>query len=143
MVRLHIFELSGRATGKAHDNLLYNVIGSETEVSLGSVLRKIRRLAPDLPALTPHGRFDLHYVRDRNKNEVDFLVTKEREPWFLVEAKASNSKGVSKSLHLFQEQLQVPHAFQVVFDLPYEEIDCFAHKKPVIVPASTFLSQLF
>jgi hypothetical protein len=34
------------------------------------------------------------------------------------------------------------HAFQVVLNLPYEEIDCFDFRAPVVVPARTFLSQL-
>jgi hypothetical protein len=34
------------------------------------------------------------------------------------------------------------HAFQAIFDLPHEPIDCFAHTKPVIVPLRTLLSQL-
>ncbi|MCH9704060.1 MAG: ATP-binding protein [Chlamydiae bacterium] len=88
------------------------------------------------------GSYDLHYLRDNNKNEVDFLVTKDKKPWFLVEAKATKNKGISKSLYYFQKELDVPHAFQVVFDMPYVEADCFLEHEPVIVPAATFLSQL-
>ncbi len=88
------------------------------------------------------GSYDLHYIRDTNKNEVDFLVTKERKPWFLVEAKASTNKRISKQLYKFQEELEVPFAFQVVYDMPYVDVDCFTQTKPVIVPASTLLSQL-
>ncbi|MCH9609654.1 MAG: hypothetical protein S4CHLAM45_00410 [Chlamydiales bacterium] len=88
------------------------------------------------------GEYDLFYLRDKMKREVDFLVTKDKKPWFLVEAKTSDSKGISKSLHYFSKELHLPHAFQVVYDLPFEEIDCFSYQKPIIVPASTFLSQL-
>ena len=34
------------------------------------------------------------------------------------------------------------HAFQVVFNLPYEDVDCFQYTDPTVVPAQTFLSQL-
>jgi len=34
------------------------------------------------------------------------------------------------------------HAFQVVINLPYEPMDCFAVRQSVVVPARTFLSQL-
>lgn len=88
------------------------------------------------------GEYGLYYLRDKEKREVDFLVTKNRKPWFLVEAKSSGEKGISKWLYYFQEKLQVPHAFQIGFDLPYVNKDCFSVDGPVIVPAKTFLSQL-
>ncbi|MCH9690319.1 MAG: ATP-binding protein [Gammaproteobacteria bacterium] len=88
------------------------------------------------------GEFDLFYLRDKEKREVDFIVTKDRKPWFLVEVKAGNHSGISKALYYFQEQTGAPHAFQVCFGLDYVNKDCFSYSKPVIVPASTFLSQL-
>jgi predicted AAA+ superfamily ATPase len=88
------------------------------------------------------GEYGLYYLRDKDKREVDFLVTKEKKPWFLVEAKASGFQGISKWLYYYQEKLKVPHAFQIGFDLPFVNQDCFAIKEPVIVPAKTFLSQL-
>lgn len=89
------------------------------------------------------GDYGLYYLRDKDRREVDFVVTKNQKPWFLVEAKASgNNKGISKWLYYFQKKLNVPHAFQIGFDLPYVDEDCFKIKKPVIVPAKTFLSQL-
>lgn len=88
------------------------------------------------------GDYDLFYLRDKEKREVDFLVTKNKSPWFLVEVKSSSTGKVSDALRYFQETLQVPHAFQVVLDMEYEEINCFNYKKPIIVPAVTFLSQL-
>ncbi|MCP5469438.1 MAG: ATP-binding protein [Chlamydiales bacterium] len=112
--------------------------GSRVENLIASHLLKSVHLWTDLG----FGEYDLFYVRDKNKNEVDFLVTKGKEPWFLVEAKVAQNKGITKSLYSFYEQLGVAHAFQVVYDLPYEEVDCFKYKKPVIVPASTLLSQL-
>ncbi len=40
------------------------------------------------------------------------------------------------------ERLGVRHAFQVVMNLPYEDVDSFALDEPTVVPARTFLSQL-
>ena len=37
------------------------------------------------------GDFELRYLRDKQKREVDFLVVRDRKPWFLVEAKLSDS----------------------------------------------------
>jgi len=87
------------------------------------------------------GEYGLHYLRTKDKIETDFLVTKEREPWFLVEVKTTK-KGVSPALHHFQKETGAPHAFQVAFDLPFVNKNCFAHKEPTLVSAQTFLSQL-
>jgi predicted AAA+ superfamily ATPase len=88
------------------------------------------------------GEYELYFLRDKEKREVDFLVSKNKKPWFIVEAKTSKDEGISKSLYYFQEMTKAPHAFQVVFDADYIEADCFAHHQPIIVPAKTFLSQL-
>ncbi len=63
-------------------------------------------------------------------------------PWFIVEAKNSGHKAISRWLYYYQERLNVPHAFQIGFDLPYIDQDCLKFKEPIIVPAKTFLSQL-
>lgn len=88
------------------------------------------------------GEYGLHFLRDKEKREVDFLITKNKEPWFLVEVKASSNNGISKALFHFQKQTKAPHAFQVVFDLPFVNRNCFDYNQPIIVPASTLLSQL-
>lgn len=87
------------------------------------------------------GQFELRYVRTKQKKEVDFLVVNDGKPWFLVEVKKSNT-SLSPTLANFQQQLKAPHAFQVVIDLPFEQIHCFDYHTPVTVPAKTFLSQL-
>lgn len=89
-----------------------------------------------------HGDYQLYFLRDKNKREVDFLVTKNKEPWFLVEVKYSQSQPLSPSLQYYHKELKTKHAFQVAFDLPYENRDCFELNRPIIVPATTFLSQL-
>lgn len=88
------------------------------------------------------GEFGLYFVRDKQKHEVDFLVTRDQKPWFLAEVKSSGRADLSRSLALFQEQTGAEHAFQIGLDLAYEDADCFAHRGPIIVPARTFLSQL-
>ncbi|MBM3191589.1 MAG: ATP-binding protein [Chlamydiae bacterium] len=87
------------------------------------------------------GEYGLHYLRTKEKLEVDFLVTREGKPWFLVEVK-SKAKALSPALYHFQEATQAAHAFQVAFDLPYVDRNCFEEKGPILVPAKTFLSQL-
>ena len=87
------------------------------------------------------GEFELFYIRDKQKREVDFLVSRDHEPWMLVEAKHGERK-LSENLIRFADKLRVRHAFQVVEDLPYEEVDLFKCDRPVVAPARTVLSQL-
>ena len=88
------------------------------------------------------GDFQLGYLRDKEQHEVDFVVVRDRKPWFLVEVKHGDGP-LSPSLARFQSQTKAPFAFQVVVDAPYVEADCFHHPRgPVVVPARTLLSQL-
>ena len=87
------------------------------------------------------GHYEIYYLRDLDKREVDFIVTKDGEPWMLVEAKSSQ-QSLSPALAYFQQQTGAAYAFQVTHNMAYVDEDCFAHHKPIIVPAMTFLSQL-
>jgi hypothetical protein len=88
------------------------------------------------------GKFELGYLRDKEKREVDFLLARDGKPWFLVEVK-QRDESLSPTLKYFQQQLAAPFAFQVVLDANYVEADCFARAgAPIVVPARTFLSQL-
>jgi len=88
------------------------------------------------------GKYELRYLRDKTKHEVDFLVVRDRKPWFLVEVKHSDT-GLSPSLAHFQRQIRARHAFQAVLELPFVDADCFTRTDPCVVPARTLLSQLF
>jgi predicted AAA+ superfamily ATPase len=112
--------------------------GMKVENFIASHLLKAIHLWNDLG----RGDYELFFIRDKDQCEVDFLVTKNSHPWFLVEVKSSSKTGISKDLYKFQKQTKAEHAFQVVFDLPYVEKNCFEYKDPIIVPAQTFLSQL-
>jgi len=89
-----------------------------------------------------HGDFDLRFIRDKEKREVDFVVIRDGAPWMLVEVKCGAGDPVSHALRHFQEQTQCKHAFQVVMDLDYVDRNCFEAQTPTVVPATTFLSQL-
>lgn len=47
------------------------------------------------------GDYELYYLRDKEKREVDFLITKDDNPWCLVEVKNSSNGSPSKSLYYF------------------------------------------
>ena len=60
------------------------------------------------------GTFELRYLRVKQQREVDFVVIRDRKPWFLVEVKAGKD-SLSPSLKYYQDQITAPHAFQVDF----------------------------
>ena len=84
---------------------------------------------------------ELFYIRDRKKREVDFLITRDKSPWFIAEVKNSD-EALSGNLPLFQKATGAKHAFQVVLNADYDGQDCFKKTIPSIVSAKTFLSQL-
>ena len=61
------------------------------------------------------GNFSLNFVRTKDGREADFLVTKDRKPWILVEAKVSDST-LDRNLLYFKEALGVKLAFQVLLE---------------------------
>ncbi len=88
------------------------------------------------------GTFELSYLRNKEKQEVDFLVARDDKPWFLAEVK-HHEESISPALKYYQEQVKAPFAFQVIIDADYVDANCFAKPRgPVVVPAKTFLSQL-
>ena len=87
------------------------------------------------------GDFELHYIKDKQKKEVDFLVVKNQQPWFLVEVKHAETR-LSPNLAHFQKLTGAPHAFQMVMALPFTARNPFEYSNPIVVPARTLLSQL-
>lgn len=88
------------------------------------------------------GRFELGYLRDKDAREVDFIVVRDGEPWFLAEVK-HRDESLNPTLGYYQNQTKAPFAFQVVVGADYVDADCFARpRRPIVVPATTFLSQL-
>ncbi len=113
-------------------------VGAKAENVVACALLKAVHLWTD----RGEGEFALHFLRDKQQHEVDFLVVRDGAPWFLVEVKQSGGAPLSPDLARFQAQTGAAHAFQVTLDLPYVERDCFAEAGPILVPARTLLSQL-
>ena len=91
------------------------------------------------------GQFDLFYIRDTTQREVDFLISRDSEPWMIIEVKKSPKEPLSPALKHFAEVLRVPHAYQAVMEMDEVDADCFEASrigKPIRVPLRTLLSQL-
>ena len=111
--------------------------GARIENLVASHLNKAVHLWTDMGL----GEYQLCYLRDKQKREVDFVVVKDGTPWFIVEVKTSNRR-LSSSLDYFMKASGAQHAFQVEWNAPYVDADCFDTSRPTIVPAAAFLSQL-
>ncbi|MBI1869776.1 MAG: ATP-binding protein [Chlamydiae bacterium] len=59
------------------------------------------------------GNFQLHYIRTKEGQEIDFAITNKNKVVLLIEAK-ENETSLSKSLPYFQEKVQSDLAIQVV-----------------------------
>ncbi len=57
----------------------------------------------------------LHFLRDREGHEVDFLVSIKNKPWFLVEVKLRD-ETISNNVHYFKNKLHAPYSFQVLLE---------------------------
>jgi len=79
------------------------------------------------------GKYNLYYLRDKAKREVDFLVTRDNTPWLMADVKSSVSKRISPHLEYFSNLLKVKHAFQVELDGEYVDRDCFSTDGPIKV----------
>jgi hypothetical protein len=102
---------------------------------VASHLLKLCHLLQDASGLS----VELHYLRDREKREVDFLVTWEKEPWFIVECK-SQARSVGHHLAYFGERLNVARRYLVT---AADSLDYVDRKHRVrVIPAAKFLMAL-
>jgi len=80
------------------------------------------------------GNFEVFYIRDKEKREVDFVLVKDNTPLALFEAKESDS-SISKPGRFYSKKMNIP-LFQIVHKANKVEAfpgNCF------VIPASNFL----
>ena len=85
-----------------------------------------------------YGDFALHYVRDREKREVDFLITENQKPYTLVEAKLT-AERIDPNLKYFHDRLKPKYSVQLV-RTPQKNKGHFASGGLFSIPAAHFLS---
>lgn len=76
----------------------------------------------------------LHFLRDKDKREVDFLVTIDGKPWFACEAKVKDTSIATEMLY-FKDRLKIPYVYQVVL----EGTKDFERDGIHVLPAARFL----
>ena len=86
------------------------------------------------------GNFNIHYIRNKEKEEVDFLISENNKPKLLIETKL-NDTNPSKPLVKFQRQLNVP-AIQLVLKKETARIITNDTNKILVVSAPDWLGML-
>lgn len=86
------------------------------------------------------GDFSLNYIRNKEKEEVDFLICENHQPILLIECKLSD-ENISNSLIKFQNKLNVP-AIQLVNKKHVGRIITNQKNKLLITSAPRWLSFL-
>ena len=87
------------------------------------------------------GEFGLHYVRDKQQREVDFLIAKDGEPYMLVECKTSLDEPLSPALLHFNGVLKPRYAVQVAIEADGAGINPLEYEgRPIKVSAADFLA---
>ncbi|OEU81504.1 MAG: hypothetical protein BA872_07205 [Desulfobacterales bacterium C00003060] len=87
-----------------------------------------------------HGRFSMHFIKNKEQQEVDFLIANEGEPIVLVEAKLSDTEP-SPALRKFQGVLKKP-AIQLVEESKGYRMIPNGDQHILIAPAYQWLSSL-
>lgn len=86
------------------------------------------------------GKFSLHYLRNKEKQEVDFLLAENNHPFLLVETKVSDD-APAVSLRAFQDFLNIP-AVQLVKKEGVKKIFKNSKNNILVVTAHQWLSSL-
>lgn len=111
--------------------------GARFENMVGSHLLKYCHFLHD----TGYGAFDLRYVRNKEKKEIDFLLLKDRRPWFPVEVKLSDDKP-SPNWDIFMPYLGCKKAIQVTMAHGVYQIHRRDGYELLIISADNFFQYL-
>lgn len=87
-----------------------------------------------------YGSYSLHFIKNKEQHEVDFLIADDHEPVVLVEAKLSDVKP-SSALIKFQNALKVP-AVQIVHEASGFRRISNGDQTILVAPASQWLAML-
>jgi len=87
-----------------------------------------------------YGTFSLHFIKNKEKQEVDFLLANGGKPFLLVEAKISDEQP-SPALRKFQTALNIPAVQLLMEHEGYKSISN-GGQNILIAPAYQWLSQL-
>ncbi|MBI3252807.1 MAG: ATP-binding protein [Candidatus Omnitrophica bacterium] len=84
------------------------------------------------------GNFDLFYLRDKEKHEIDFLITKDGKPWLPIEVKL-NDATPSPHWKKFLNQMPCREAIQIVKTPRHWKIHSFGDRQILVASAGELL----
>lgn len=87
------------------------------------------------------GEFQLYYIRDKQKREVDFFITKNDKAYALIEVKSGQSTPTPALIH-YQKILKPQFCIQVVKDSKAERPTLLKYPGIQIISAQRFLGSL-
>jgi predicted AAA+ superfamily ATPase len=90
---------------------------------------------------TGKGRFELHFLKNKEKQEIDFLITQDGQPWLPIEAKLHDNVP-SPNWKVFLPQLKTPRAIQVVANPGVHKLYRVADADLLIISADVLLETL-
>jgi predicted AAA+ superfamily ATPase len=91
---------------------------------------------------TGYGKYELRYLRNKEKKEIDFLILKNEKPWFAVEAKLNEGTIPSENWGSFLKHIPCQYAIQVTHKPQVYKVIDFPTCKLLLVSADEFLSYL-
>lgn len=86
------------------------------------------------------GKFSLHYLRNKDKEEVDFLLAEGNRPFLLIETKLSD-EAPAQALKVFQSLLNIP-AVQLIKKEGVQKVYKNGKNDILVVTAHPWLSSL-
>ena len=121
---------------------LYDILRLKDE-NMGAKLENLTALAllkcTDYWTELAFGEYELRFIRDREKREVDFVVLENEAPLMLVECKSSD-KEPHKNLIYYTQKLKPKYAFQLVNIKDYDRY--YANYNIRVIHYEKFLSGL-
>ena len=81
-----------------------------------------------------YGEFSLHFLKNKEKQEIDFLIANGRKPLLLIEAKLSEQQP-SPALRKFQSALNVPAVQLIKEDEGFRKL---SNNKQTILVATAY-----
>ena len=87
---------------------------------------------------TGEGLFELFYLRTKEKQEIDFLIVKDKKPWLPVEVK-ENDTSPSPHFRRFLPYLNCPLALQLINRSNYLSQHQIGDTKLLVASASRIL----
>lgn len=112
-------------------------LGARFENMVASHLLKYCHYLTD----TGHGEYELRYLKNKEKYEIDFLILKNKKPWLPIEAKLNDEK-LSPNWPTFMKQLGLPHGIQLTLKPNHYQMYPFESYSIIVMSAAEFFQLL-